>query len=63
MDHIDLYHNLNIDYSLFSLFTSIVARQLERFLPNLIHDDQTGFILEHQTQDNIHYKLLPPPQK
>lgn len=32
---------LNIDYR---IFTSIMARQLERFLPYLICNDQTGFI-------------------
>lgn len=43
---------LNIDYR---LFTSIMARRLEKFLPSLMHNDQTGFIREHQTQDYIRW--------
>lgn len=45
---------LNIDYR---LFTSIMARRLEIVLPKLIHDDQTGFIQNRQTQDNIRKTL------
>lgn len=45
---------LNIDYR---LFTAIMARRMEEFLPELIHNDQTGFIRNRQTQDNIRRTL------
>ena len=45
---------LNQDYR---LFTTILARRLETILPDIIHQDQTGFIKQRQTQDNIRRTL------
>lgn len=45
---------LNQDYR---LFTAIFARCLEIILPKIIHLDQTGFIKQRHTQDNIRRSL------
>lgn len=45
---------LNIDYK---LYTSILARRVEKVLPQLIHTDQTGFVPQRQTHDNIRRSL------
>lgn len=48
---------LNIDYR---IFTTILAKRLENIIPELIDTDQTGFVKNRQTHDNIRraFKLV-----
>uniref|UniRef100_A0A0S7ERB2 LIN1 n=1 Tax=Poeciliopsis prolifica TaxID=188132 RepID=A0A0S7ERB2_9TELE len=45
---------LNQDYK---IFTSILAKRLEHILPEIINLDQTGFIKNRRTRDNIRRTL------
>lgn len=45
---------LNTDYK---LYTTILVRRMDRVMPSLIDEDQTGFLKNRQTQDNIRRAL------
>jgi hypothetical protein len=45
---------INVDYK---MYTAIIAKRPENILPELIDEDQTGFVKSRQTHDNIRRTL------
>lgn len=51
------YRPISVLNTNYKIFAAIIARILETILPEIIHNDQTGFISKRQTQDNIRRSL------
>lgn len=47
------YRPISIQSSDCRLYASIITTRLENLLPDIIDDDQTGFIKNRQTQDDV----------
>ena len=47
---------LNVDYRILS--KTVIAKQIEIFLPKLIHSDQTGFVKNRYKTYRSEYKTL-----
>lgn len=51
------YWPVSVLHQDYKIFTQILAKRLEKILPQIISLDQTSFIQQRQTQDNIRWTL------
>lgn len=44
--------NISVDYR---IFVTLLTKRLENIIPEMVNTDQTGFVKNRQTHDNVHW--------